>query len=47
VVAVLALEAGVAGRLARPHAAEEGLERAVHAQHYVLQDLAVYLAILQ
>src|SRR5262249_26498711 len=47
VVAVAPVEARVAGRLTRLHAAEEGLEGAVYALYHVLQDLAVDLGILR
>ena len=45
-VAVAPLEARIARRLARLHAAKERLVGAVDAQHHVLQDLAVDLGIL-
>jgi hypothetical protein len=46
VVAVPALEAGIAGRLPFAEAAEERLEGQVYAQHDILQDLGVDLGIL-
>src|SRR5262249_52630836 len=45
VVAVAALETGVAGRPARLHPTEEGLERAVQAREHVLQHLRVEVAV--
>ncbi len=41
------MEAGIAWLLARLDPAEEGLECAVDAQHDILQDLAVDLAVLR
>ena len=45
VVAVAAVKARIARRLALPDTAEERLKGAVYAQHHILQDLAVDLGI--
>jgi hypothetical protein len=47
IVAVTSMKTGIARRLPFTHTAEERLKRAVHAQHHVLQELAMNLAIVR